>query len=96
MYLVMELCEGGELFDRIIDSGYFDEDQARRVFKQIIMALHYCHIHDVCHRDIKPENFLMVSKDKDSSLKVIDFGLSRSFGKDYFKIDKTLNITRPC
>ena len=85
----MELCEGGELFDRILNEGNFTENYARNIFKQIILALHYCHTHNICHRDIKPENFLMVSNEKDSSIKIIDFGLSTTFGKDYFKIDKS-------
>lgn len=43
VYLVMELCDGGELFDRIIDKGHFSENEARTTFTQIIQALNYCH-----------------------------------------------------
>lgn len=42
-------------------------------------SLLYCHKHGICHRDLKPENFLFASKDKDSDLKVIDFGLSKVY-----------------
>ena len=43
IYLVMELCEGGELFDRVKNAGYFTENHARSIFKKIIPAIHYCH-----------------------------------------------------
>lgn len=43
VYLVTEICEGGELFERIISEEYFDEELAARTFKQIITALNYCH-----------------------------------------------------
>jgi calcium-dependent protein kinase len=79
VYLVLELCTGGELFDRIIANKYYNEEDARIIFKQIIKALHYCHINGVCHRDLKPENFIMISKKDPFTLKIIDFGLSRTF-----------------
>merc|ERR1712032_163536 len=78
IYLVMELCSGGELFDRIIDAGHFNEVQAATVMKQIIQAIFYMHENHVCRRDLKPENFLFSNKDPidKSLLKIIDFGLS--------------------
>lgn len=79
IYLVLELCSGGELFDRIIEKKFYDETEARQIFKQIIKAIYYCHLNGVCHRDLKPENFIMVSKADPYLLKVIDFGLSRTF-----------------
>ncbi|CAK68017.1 unnamed protein product (macronuclear) [Paramecium tetraurelia] len=79
VYLVMELCEGGELFDRIIDKGHFSENEAKIIFLQIMQAVNYCHQNGICHRDLKPENFLMLTKADDSPLKVIDFGLSVIF-----------------
>ncbi|CAK88109.1 unnamed protein product (macronuclear) [Paramecium tetraurelia] len=79
VYLVTELCEGGELFDRIMDKGYFNEAEAHAIFLQIIQALNYCHSNGICHRDLKPENFLFLTKADDSPLKVIDFGLSILF-----------------
>lgn len=54
------------------------------------MAINYCHSNKICHRDLKPENFLFMSKDEDSVLKVIDFGLSKVFGEDVFHIDETV------
>lgn len=53
-----------------------------------MQAINYCHSNKICHRDLKPENFLFLTKDKDSPLKVIDFGLSRVFGEDVFDINK--------
>lgn len=80
IYLVLEICNGGELFDKIISQKYYGENEARVIFKQIISAIFYCHQNGVCHRDLKPENFIMISKKDPYNLKVIDFGLSRTFG----------------
>jgi len=81
IYLVMELCSGGELFDRIIESVHFTEQQAAILMQQIIRAIYYMHENHVCHRDLKPENFLFMTKDKieKNFLKIIDFGLSCTF-----------------
>jgi calcium-dependent protein kinase len=83
IYLVMEECTGGELFDKIIDklqSGtIFTEKEAAKIFKQMISAIAYCHAEGICHRDLKPENLLLVNKKDDSNIKVIDFGLSNIF-----------------
>ncbi|XP_040989274.1 calcium-dependent protein kinase 1-like isoform X1 [Juglans microcarpa x Juglans regia] len=74
--LVMELCAGGELFDRIIAKGHYSERAAAGLFRQMVTVVHYCHSMGVMHRDLKPENFLFLSKDEDSPLKATDFGLS--------------------
>ncbi|XVF63631.1 hypothetical protein PTKIN_Ptkin09bG0102100 [Pterospermum kingtungense] len=74
--LVMELCSGGELFDRIIAKGSYSERHAASICRQIVNAVHYCHLMGVIHRNIKPENIVLVSNDDDSPIKVIDFGLS--------------------
>lgn len=81
IYLVMELCNGGELFDRIIECGHFTEAQAATLMQQIIRAIYYMHENKVCHRDLKPENFLFTTKDsiEKNILKIIDFGLSCKF-----------------
>ena len=75
------LCQGGELFDRIIAESKFDENEARHYFTQIMQALTYCHANKICHRDLKPENFLLLTKANDSPIKIIDFGLSRFISK---------------
>lgn len=89
VYLVTELCSGGELFDKIIAQEYFTEQQAARVFKQILMALNYCHTMNIVHRDLKPENFLFQSTEEDSDLQIIDFGLSKIMHAGKFQRMKT-------
>ncbi|XP_073285952.1 calcium-dependent protein kinase 29 [Primulina huaijiensis] len=76
LHLVMELCSGGELFDRITAKGSYSEKEASRIGRQILNVVHVCHFMGVMHRDLKPENFLMVNTDEDSPLMAIDFGLS--------------------
>ncbi|GMY28175.1 calcium-dependent protein kinase 29 isoform X2 [Fagus crenata] len=76
LHLVMELCSGGELFNRIIAKGSYSEREAASIARQIVNVVHVCHFMGVMHRDLKPENFLMVSKDDDSPIKATDFGLS--------------------
>ena len=78
-YLVMEYCTGGELFDRIVSFGHFSERVAAHLMKQILSALNYCHKIKICHRDLKPENFIYETPSPDSSIKLIDFGLSKIF-----------------
>mmetsp|Transcript_43691 Transcript_43691/g.68406 ORF Transcript_43691/g.68406 Transcript_43691/m.68406 type:complete len:295 (+) Transcript_43691:114-998(+) len=80
VHLVEELATGGELFDRILDLGYFSEKDAALVMKQVLEGIAYMHSIGACHRDLKPENLLMVSGDKDkpeyNECKIADFGLS--------------------
>ena len=83
------MCAGGELFDRIIAAEFFDEQQGARIFKQILMALNYCHAERICHRDLKPENFLFVDESENSDLKIIDFGLSKLIGSGGLRRMKT-------
>ncbi|XP_031393231.1 CDPK-related kinase 5-like [Punica granatum] len=87
VYIVMELCEGGELLDRILSrGGKYSEDDAKAVMVQILNVVAFCHLQGVVHRDLKPENFLYTSKDENSQLKAIDFGLS-----DFVRPDEKLN-----
>ncbi|XP_020096095.1 calcium-dependent protein kinase 20-like [Ananas comosus] len=79
VHLVMELCEGGELFDRIVARGHYTERAAAEVTRTIVEVVQVCHKHGVMHRDLKPENFLFASKKENSPLKAIDFGLSVFF-----------------
>ncbi|KAH1072142.1 hypothetical protein J1N35_024470 [Gossypium stocksii] len=79
VHIVMELCSGGELFDRIIERGHYTERKAAALTKIIVGVVEACHSLGVMHRDLKPENFLLVNKDDDFSLKAIDFGLSVFF-----------------
>ncbi|XP_030520919.1 calcium-dependent protein kinase 17-like [Rhodamnia argentea] len=79
VHLVMELCAGGELFDRIIAKGNYTERAAASLLRTIVQIVHTCHSMGVIHRDLKPENFLLLNKDEDSPLKATDFGLSVFF-----------------
>ncbi|CAH2072944.1 unnamed protein product [Thlaspi arvense] len=76
VHLVMELCAGGELFDRIIAKGHYSERAAASLLRTIVQIVHTCHSMGVIHRDLKPENFLLLNKDENSPLKATDFGLS--------------------
>jgi calcium-dependent protein kinase len=84
IYLVQELCDGGELFDYIANKRSLSEQEASMIFQQMVGSIIYCHKNRICHRDLKPENFMLSSTGGDDwSVKLIDFGISRS----YFKID---------
>ncbi|XP_024996492.1 calcium-dependent protein kinase 17-like [Cynara cardunculus var. scolymus] len=76
VHLVMELCAGGELFDRIIAKGYYTERGAASLLRTIVQIVHTCHSMGVIHRDLKPENFLLLNNDENAPLKATDFGLS--------------------
>ena len=80
IYLVQEFCEGGELFDYIANRDHLSEKESANIFKQIMQSIIYCHKNRICHRDLKPDNFMFATKDG-STIKLIDFGLSRSFYK---------------
>ncbi|CAN1226855.1 Calcium-dependent protein kinase 17 [Linum grandiflorum] len=81
VHLVMELCAGGELFDRIIAKGHYTERAAASLLRTIVEIVHTCHSMGVIHRDLKPENFLLLNKDESSPLKATDFGLSVFYKK---------------
>ncbi|XP_054999290.1 maternal embryonic leucine zipper kinase isoform X2 [Sorex araneus] len=72
IFLVLEYCPGGELFDHIISQDRLSEEEARVVFRQIVSAVAYVHSQGYAHRDLKPENLLF---DECHKLKLIDFGL---------------------
>ncbi|XP_062120002.1 CDPK-related kinase 4-like [Humulus lupulus] len=87
VYIVMELCEGGELLDRILArGGRYTEEDAKTIIVQILSVVAFCHLQGVVHRDLKPENFLFTTRDEDAPLKVIDFGLS-----DFIRPEQRLN-----
>ena len=88
LYVVMEECKGGEIFDRIIEhiqsKKMYSEKDAAVMFQQVMSAIEYCHNNGICHRDLKPENLLYLNPgpEKDNPIKVIDFGLSQMVSTD--------------
>jgi len=81
LFLTQELCEGGDMFDRleVQPNECYTEAGCARLIKQIIGSVSYLHSKDIIHRDLKLENFLFSSWADDSELKMIDFGLSKHF-----------------
>ncbi|KAJ3101988.1 hypothetical protein HDU97_000901 [Phlyctochytrium planicorne] len=77
LYLVMDLCTGGELFDRICEKGSFYEEDAAEIVRTVVDAVAYLHDQNIVHRDIKPENLLFRTKESLSELVIADFGLSK-------------------
>ncbi|XP_072178309.1 uncharacterized protein [Diadema setosum] len=73
LYMVMELCEGGPLLDKVCERGGLEEGLAGRYIKQVVSAVHHMHQMGVMHRDLKVENLLL---DDDDNVKIIDFGLN--------------------
>ena len=85
-YIIMEYCNGGELFNYIVEKEKLEQDEASMFFYQLINALEYIHSLGIAHRDLKPENLLLV---ENKIIKIIDFGLS-----NYFNGEK--NLETPC
>jgi len=81
IYIVQELCRGGDLFDRVDaqPEEHYNEAQCARLVKQMLSAVRYIHSKGIVHRDLKLENFLFDHAGADSELKMIDFGLSKHF-----------------
>lgn len=77
LYLVTDLCVGGELFDRICERGSYYEKDAAHLVRTITDAVVYLHDQGIVHRDLKPENLLFRDKTEESDLLIADFGLSR-------------------
>jgi len=82
MYIVLELMNGGELFDRILEKECYSEKEAAETIRPIVDAIRYCHEKEIIHRDLKPENLLYEANDMHSIIKISDFGLARFVQKD--------------
>lgn len=80
--LVLELCEGGELYDRIQQKQYYPEQEAKACCRNLLEACAYIHGRGIMHRDLKPENILLTSKVNNTDVKISDFGLAR-ISRDY-------------
>ncbi|CAD8054368.1 unnamed protein product [Paramecium sonneborni] len=79
IYVVMEICKGGDIFDKVLELGNFDEQGALIIFIQIIRSVVYYQSLNIVHRDLKPENFLFQKNNDLNTLYIIDFGLARIF-----------------
>jgi calcium-dependent protein kinase len=88
----MELCGGGELFDRIVQKGHYIERKVAELARVIVGVVEACHSMGVMHRDLKPENFLFADQKEEAALKTIDFGLSIFFHPGEFHSFKKIKI----
>lgn len=79
IHLVLELCSGGDLYNRMQEKKVFSEDYARETVRQMMRTVAYLHLNNVCHRDLKLENWVYADDSDDAPLKLIDFGLSTVF-----------------
>jgi len=86
VYLITDLCLGGELFDRICRKGNYYESDAANVVRTTLSAVSYLHDHGIVHRDLKPENLLFRTPAEDSDLLIADFGLSRIIDEESFHV----------
>ena len=78
IYIVMEYCAGGELFDRITkNKETFSEESVAQIMEKLFLAVNHCHAKKIAHRDLKPENVIYAEDKPDADIKIIDFGLSR-------------------
>uniref|UniRef100_A0A182NPI8 Protein kinase domain-containing protein n=1 Tax=Anopheles dirus TaxID=7168 RepID=A0A182NPI8_9DIPT len=80
--VMMELVEGGELFDRVLDEKFVLTEKACAIFmRQICDAVAYIHGNNIIHLDMKPENILCLTE-SGNRIKIIDFGLAREYDPD--------------
>ncbi|XP_029412531.1 serine/threonine-protein kinase Chk2 isoform X3 [Nannospalax galili] len=80
-YIVLELMEGGELFDRVVGNKRLKEATCKLYFYQMLLAVQYLHENGIIHRDLKPENVLLSSQAEDCLIKITDFGQSKILGE---------------
>ncbi|KAH7444685.1 hypothetical protein KP509_02G088000 [Ceratopteris richardii] len=81
IHLILELCQGGDLYESIAKNKRYSEVRAASIMKSLLESLQVCHRMGIMHRDIKPENILLIDKSDNSDIKLADFGLSLEFSK---------------
>ncbi|SBS87418.1 calcium-dependent protein kinase, putative, partial [Plasmodium ovale curtisi] len=81
-YIVLEKCEGGELFYKVVKNKCLMESESAQIVRQICCALQYLHSNNIIHRDIKAENFLFKNKNT-KNIKLIDFGMAKKVNCEY-------------
>jgi len=91
VHMIIDLCQGGELWQRVVNRSQMNEALAAVLCKQMLSAVRYMHSSGVCHRDLKPQNWLFVNRDPDAPLKLVDFGLAKHFSQRPPALDR---ITR--
>ena len=89
LYLVTDLCQGGELFDRICERGSYYVKDAAHIVRTVTKAVEFLHDRDVVHRDLKPENLLFRDRSEHADLLIADFGLSRMLDQDKMDVLST-------
>ena len=105
-YIVMELMEGGDVFDRLGKLEYYDESIARDLCKKMLKSIAFCHDKNVAHCDLKTKNLLLRTKDDHDSVMLADFGfattvfapktLKKQCGTPYFVGKKNTTYTYVC
>ncbi|XP_054699922.1 serine/threonine-protein kinase Chk2 isoform X2 [Grus americana] len=80
-YIVLELMEGGELYDRVSRPIKMKEATCKLYFYQMLLAVKYLHDNGIIHRDLKPENVLLSSSEETCLIKITDFGQSKILGE---------------
>eukprot|EP00929_Paragymnodinium_shiwhaense_P065480 TRINITY_DN32819_c0_g2_i1.p1 TRINITY_DN32819_c0_g2~~TRINITY_DN32819_c0_g2_i1.p1 ORF type:complete len:1004 (+),score=312.04 TRINITY_DN32819_c0_g2_i1:185-3196(+) len=97
IFMVFEHCSGGDLFDRLLDIGYFSEDITARYAYQIVAAIHHLHSQQICHRDIQPESFLFLNQGdlQRNTLKLANMPTAKEFNGPLFTKVCTLHYVAP-
>lgn len=78
-YLVLECCEGGDLFERLEEQQWFEEGASYKIVHQLLLAVAYLHSHELAHRDIKLDNLAFDQQSVESTVKLLDFGLAKRY-----------------
>ena len=89
-HISMELCQGKDVFEKIIENGFISEQIVAKIIVKVLHAISYCHSKGITHRDLKPENILFLTNDSSSEIKLIDFGLARKYDHSKEKMSSVL------